>query len=106
MDQDALRFHWFKNLQTKTIKVLRFTCVLFGLAPSLFLLGGVIQQHLADFGTVNPEIVSKIEKSLYVDNLISGGETEMKAEQLKAKATRSLQMLLLICTSGTQMPAS
>ena len=87
MDRDALRFHWFKDLQTKTIEVLRFTRALFGLAPSPFLLGGVIQQHLTNFRTVCPEIVSEIEKSLYVDDLISGGENEMKAEQLKTKAT-------------------
>ena len=86
-DRDALRFHWFKDLQTKTIEVLRFTRALFGLAPSPFLLGGVIQQHLTNFRTVSPEIVSEIEKSLYVDDLISGGENEMKAEQLKTKAT-------------------
>ena len=85
-DRDALRFHWFKDLQTKTIEVLRFTRALFGLAPSPFLLGGVIQQHLENFRTVHPEIVSEIEKSLYVDDLISGGENEIEAEQLKSKA--------------------
>jgi hypothetical protein len=78
---------WFKDLQTKTIEVLRFTRALFGLAPSPFLLGGVIQQHLENFRTVHPEIVySEIEKSLYVDDLISGGENEIEAEQLKSKA--------------------
>ena len=87
IDRDALRFHWFKDLQTKTIEVLRFTRALFGLAPSPFLLGGVIRQHLANFRTVHPEIVSEIEKSLYVDDLISGGVKEIEAKQLKSKAT-------------------
>ena len=86
-DRDALRFHWFKDLQTKNIEVLRFTRALFGLAPSPFLLGGVIQHHLENFRTVYPEIVSEIEKSLYVDDLINGGEEEIKAKQLKSKAT-------------------
>ena len=45
-DRDVLRFHWFTDLQYKTIVTLRFTRALFGLAPSPFLLGGVIQQHL------------------------------------------------------------
>ena len=85
-DRDVLRFHWFKDLQTKTIEVLRFTRALFGLAPSPFLLWGVIQQHLENFRTVHPEIVSEIEKSLYVDDLISGGENKIEAEQLKSKA--------------------
>jgi hypothetical protein len=86
-DRDALRFHWFKDLQTKTIEVLRFTRALFGLAPSPFLLGGVIQQHLENFRTVDPQIVSEIEKSLYVDDLISSDKNEIEAEQLKSKAT-------------------
>ena len=86
-DRDALRFHWFKNLQKKTIEVLRFTRALFGLAPSPFLLEGVIQQHLENFRTDYPEILSEIEKSLYVDDLISGGKNENEAEQLKSKST-------------------
>ena len=86
-DRDALRFHWFKDLQTKTIEVLRFTRALFGLAPSPFLLGGVIQQHLENFRTDYPEILSEIEKSLYVDDLISGGKNENEAKQLKSKLT-------------------
>jgi hypothetical protein len=68
-DRDGLRFHWFKDLQTKTIEVPRFTRANFGLAPSPFLLRGVIQHHLEDFRTVHPEIVSEIKKSLYVDDL-------------------------------------
>ena len=74
------------DLQTKD-EVLRFTRALFGLAPSPFLLGGDIQHHLENFRTVYPEIVSEIEKSLYVDDQISGGEDEIKAKQLKSKAT-------------------
>ena len=86
-DRDALRFLWFKDMQTKTIEVLIFTRALFGLAPSPFLLGGMIQQHLENFRTDCPEIVSEIEKSLYVDDLISGGKNENEAEHLKSKST-------------------
>ena len=86
-DRDALRFHWLKDLRTKEIEVLRFTRALFGLAPSPFLLGGVIQHHLENYRTVYPEIVSEIEKSLYVDDLISGGENVKSAGKLKNKAT-------------------
>ena len=41
---------------------------------------------MENFRTVHPEIVREIEKSLYVDDLISGGENEIEAEQLKSKA--------------------
>lgn len=84
-DRDALRFHWFKDCQTKTVEVLRFTRALFGLAPSPFLLGGVIQHHLENYRTVYPKIVHEIEKSLYVDDLLSGGINEDEARRLKSR---------------------
>ena len=40
-DRDALRFHW-KQGEHSNLETLRFTRALFGLAPSPFLLGGVI----------------------------------------------------------------
>ena len=45
-DRDALRFHWLKSVDSNEVEVFRFTHALFGLAPSPFLLGGVIDQHL------------------------------------------------------------
>lgn len=44
-ERDALRFHWRKSELGK-LEILRFTRALFGLAPSPFLLGGVIEAHL------------------------------------------------------------
>lgn len=44
-ERDAIRFHWRKSEHGK-LETLRFTCALFGLAPSPFLLGGVIEAHL------------------------------------------------------------
>ena len=44
--RDALRFHWIIREYPKKVRTLRFTRPLFGLSPSSFLLGGVIQHHL------------------------------------------------------------
>ena len=44
-ERDALRFHW-KISEDSEVEVLRFTRALFGLVPSPFLLGGVIECHL------------------------------------------------------------
>ena len=46
MERGVLRFHCVVDKHSKKVETLRFTRVLFGLAPSPFLLGGVIQQHL------------------------------------------------------------
>ena len=68
---------------------MRFTRALFGLAVSPFLLGRVIDQQLQSLETKYPEEVDEIRKSLYVDDLISGGETVAKAQHLKG-STRSI----------------
>ena len=86
VDRDALRFHWLKDLNTKQVEVVRFTRVLFGLALSPFRLAAVIKEHLQNCKLLNEKIVEEIERSLYVDYLISGGETIDAALQVKQSA--------------------
>ena len=69
------------------MEILRFTRALFSLAPSPFLLGGVIRQLLDACRAEFPDLVREIETSLYVDDLISGGPTVQAARELKADAT-------------------
>ena len=85
-ERDVLRFHWLKDLQTKEIEVLRFTRALFGLAPSPFLLAGVIKEHLRSLKSKYPDLVAEIEKSLYVDDLIGGADSTTKGLELKQTA--------------------
>ena len=69
------------------VRTYRFTRALFGLGPSPFLLGGVIQHHLNTCRPTHPDRVAEIERELYVDDLISGGGTIQEAKQKKATAT-------------------
>ena len=85
-DRDTLRFHWYADIESKEIETLRFSRALFGLAPSPFLLGGVIQQHLELHRADKPGVVNEIERSLYVDDLIMGECTVEKAKKLKESA--------------------
>ena len=87
-ERDVLRFHWIKDLRTSEIEVLRFTIVVFGLAPSPFLLNGVIQQHLETVEPQYPESVPEIRRSLYVDDLISDAPTLDGARGLKRDAIK------------------
>ena len=87
IERDALRFHWIVDKHYKKVETLRFTRVLFGLAPSPFLLGGVIQQHLETWKSRLPESVSEALKSLYVNDLITGAPAIPAAKQLKCEAT-------------------
>ena len=86
-ERDALRFHWIVDKSAKQVETLCFTRVVFGLAPSLFLLNEVIHQHLENLLSTYPDAVNEIRKSLYVDDLLSGGPTIEKAKKLKGEAT-------------------
>ena len=86
-ERDALRFYWIADKTGKQVETLRFTRVVFGLAPSPFLLNGVIQQHLEYLQSRYPDSVNEIRRSLYVDDLNSGGPTSEKAKRLKRGAT-------------------
>ena len=89
-DQDALRFHWIKDKETSNVEVLRFTRALFGLVQSPFLLGGTLHQHLQSMKEGYPSAVEEIKKSLYVNNVITGGEmTEgAQAERIGRRSIR------------------
>lgn len=105
-ERDALRFHWIADKTAKQIETLRFTRVVFGPATSPFLLNGVIQQHLESLLSKYPDAVKEILKSLYVDDLVSGGPTIGKAKQFKEKLSRSSLMPNSNCTSGIRTEKS
>ena len=80
-ERDSLRFHWRPPNSSMT-SVLRFTRALFGMTCSPFLLGGVINQHLEAWEKRHPELIKEIRDGLYVDDLMTGGETvEITAEK-------------------------
>lgn len=73
-DQDVLRFLWLKQPSTTTSDFihLRFTRLVFGLRPSPAILGAVITHHLSKYRESQPDLIKKLENSLYVDDLVSG----------------------------------
>ena len=81
-ERDALRFHWRVN-EDSDLETYRFTRALFELACSPFLLGGVIEQHMDSWKDAMPEMIESLRKSLYVDDLLSGGLTLEKARERK-----------------------
>lgn len=85
-ERDALRFHWLRDLHSTEVQIFRFTMALFGLAPSPFLLRGVIEQHLKSWSEKLPHSVAEILRRIYVDDLISGGPTITKTKELKSDA--------------------
>ena len=58
-ERDALRFHWQTD-GTSEVETYRFTRVLFGLGPSPFLLGGVLEYHFDSWAQRYPEEAERL----------------------------------------------
>ena len=86
-DRDALRFHWCDNNE-QLVKVYNFTRALFGLTSSPFLRGEVLETHLETWAAQYPEESDLLRRSLYVDDLLTGGSTVEEAQQRKEFAAR------------------
>ena len=84
-ERNALKFHWQPSINAE-VETYRFTRVLFGLAPSPFLLGGVIESHLDAWSMRYPEEVARLRRSFYVDDLLSGGNDVPQAQARKERA--------------------
>ena len=81
--RDAMRFHWLEDKDPQRICTLRFTRALFGMGPSPFLLGGVLQCHLNASKEKHPKHAAEIEKELYVDDLVTGGTSVHEVREKK-----------------------
>ena len=62
---------------------MRFTRALFGLVQSPFLLAGTLKLHLENLKEKYPAEVEEILRSLYVDDVITGGSTTDEVQDLK-----------------------
>ncbi len=82
-DRNAHRFLWDVNGQ---MRKMRFTRVPFGNKCSPFLLNATIQHHLASMSRSN--VVSELSENLYVDDWLSGADTESEANYMLNEAQR------------------
>uniref|UniRef100_A0A1X7URT2 CCHC-type domain-containing protein n=1 Tax=Amphimedon queenslandica TaxID=400682 RepID=A0A1X7URT2_AMPQE len=84
VDQDVLRFLWYKDVfcENPELQIYKFTCVVFGVAPSPYLLNATIAQHLSTFESRYPDLIQKIKDSIYVDDVITGVDNVSEAFSL------------------------
>ena len=61
---------------------LRFARVVLGVSSSPFLLNATIRHHLERYEADQPDLIKKLLKSLYVDDLATGAEDEEQAFQM------------------------
>ena len=87
-DRDVLRFIWVDDLSKDPpeFKTFRFTCVVFGVSSSPFLLNATIQFHLERYLETKGQLVRQLLRSTYVDDIISGGQTEEEVLNLHSQS--------------------
>ena len=79
-DRDLLRFLWYD--QDGNLEVYRFTRVPFGAGPSPFLLNATLKHHLESV-VKDQSLLLLFLRSLYVDDVLTGGESVEFALKLK-----------------------
>ena len=84
-ERDALRFQWRAGTCSE-VETSRFTRVLFGLTPSPFMLGGVLECHLDAWAKKYPEEAERLRRNVYVDDLLTGGRNVQQAQGRKKVA--------------------
>ena len=91
-DRDAQIFLWVRDVSDEEINpvVYRFCRVVFGVNSSPFLLNATLQYHLDRYMNVEEECVRKIKDDHYVDDLVTGDQTQYKALTLHEKSNRIL----------------
>ena len=89
-DRDFTRFLWLSNPKDpgSELVVYRFKVVLFGATCSPFILNSVINYHLSQYTS---PIAQDMLNSLYVDNIISGCDTEENIMEYYATARAIMQ---------------
>ena len=92
-DRDVLRFLWVDDITKEEPEpvTLRFARVVFGVSSSPFLLNATIRFHLERHALTEPDLMARLTRSFYVDDVISGASDEEQAYALYESAKRVMK---------------
>lgn len=87
-DRDALRFLWIDdvNKDDRSVVVMRFSRVMFGVSSSPFLLNATIKHLVERYKDTDPGFVEMFLRSIYVDDVTFGAEDDEDAYHLYQKS--------------------
>ena len=87
-DRDCLRFLWAKDITAKDLEIVvyHYRTVVFGVRSSPFLLNAMLQHHIKTYQEADPQFVSKLLQSFYVDDLVCGYMDTDQASSLYPKS--------------------
>ena len=100
-ERDALRFHW-RRREMDVVGTFRFARMLFGLASSPYLPEGVLESRLDAWADRYPDEVALLRRSMYVDDLLTGGRTVQEVLARRKIAREYYMIPLLSFTNGTR----
>ncbi|GFV64389.1 integrase catalytic domain-containing protein [Trichonephila clavipes] len=93
--KDAIRFLWSDDEpcvhERPKLQVYRFNRVNFGVCSSPFLLAATIRHHIEKYKHEFPDTVERLDRSFYVDDLISGGNEFEEALQTSRRAKNIME---------------
>ena len=83
-DRDVLRFLWVEDIHSHIpkVKTMRFSRVVFGVTSSPFLLNATVNHHMEKYRGSDPIFVDKLLRSIYVDDVVFGAESNESAYEL------------------------
>ena len=76
-------FHRVENLTNNAIQILCFAMLVFGLNQSVFILERTLKTH-ERYKSMYLELIRKIRDDMYVDDLVTGGESLQEIEKTKS----------------------
>ena len=87
-DRKMLKFFWFDDITRDhpTLKEYEFRRLPFGLTPSPAILSTIICHHLSKYKEIDPETVSLLLESLYVDDFAGGANNDNEALRIYRKS--------------------
>ena len=77
-------FHRVENLTHNAIQILCFAMLGFGLNQSPFILEGTLKTHFERYKSMYLELIRKIRDDMYVDDLVTEGESLQEIEKTKS----------------------
>ena len=88
----VLRFLWIRDPSDPQSEVitLRFTCVVFGVSASPFLLNATVDYHMQRYVELDPDFVMKFRRSIYVDDVAASFPDDDSAYEFYVKSKTRL----------------
>ncbi|XP_035224256.1 uncharacterized protein LOC118196880 [Stegodyphus dumicola] len=84
-NQNYLKFLWFSN-EKANVEFFRFTRAPFRVTCSPFILAATVKHHIRKYNE-HPKVVKILDSSLFVDDLITGSNSDDKAFYLSSTAS-------------------